>query len=99
MIIILIIAELKYYPEALNLLENLQEYATLQPRIYSNLGVLSSRFLQEDHYQSARLFFKRYHERTNYRSDDHTDRSIGQMHFDFRNFKEAANMLKRQILN
>ncbi|CAD8043372.1 unnamed protein product [Paramecium primaurelia] len=96
--LILVIAELGKYTEALNLLGDLQEYANQQPRILSNLAILDCLIMPNNN-QSAKTYFKKYYEKTNYKPDEHTDLAVAKMYLNNKKYQESANVIKRQILN
>lgn len=98
MILILVMAEIGKLKEALSLLENLQDQAHLQPRIFSNLAILQMAIGGEENYQSSKLYFKKYFERTNWQADEHSETSHAQLHLQYRQYHESANLIKKQIL-
>ena len=49
----------------------------------------------EDNYQSSKLYFKKFFERTNYHPDEHTEISNALLHVQHKNYDEGANVIKK----
>jgi hypothetical protein len=66
-------AETGKLKEALALLEKLQDYSNLNPRILSNLAIIEMALGGEENFQSSKLYFKKYWEKINHAPDEHTE--------------------------
>jgi hypothetical protein len=91
-------AETGKLKESLSLLEELQDHAHINPKIFSNLAIIEMAIGGDENYQASKLYFKKYFEKTNYQPDEHSEISLALLHLQYKNFTEAANVVKKQIL-
>jgi Flp pilus assembly protein TadD len=94
-VLILIMAETGRLKESLSLLEELQDHVQINPRILSNLAIIEMALGADENYQASKLYFKKYFEKTAFHPDEHTEISLALLHIQFKNMREASNVIKK----